>query len=133
MEKSKTKKITKAFSSSLISSSKTSRIFKKTEKRKQIIESFKRFKIPKCALDDGKVISTETPIKRVPQIEPEKLTDFEREFSDGYDENLIGGEEDKGWLMQLTERERELELYNRFERRECLKRRFEIWKKLRRK
>ncbi|KAF8796216.1 RNA polymerase-associated protein RTF1 like protein [Argiope bruennichi] len=56
---------------------------------------------------------------------------IEKGFIDGYDENLIGDENDKLWLMQLTEREREMELFNRYERRECLKARFEAWKKSR--
>ncbi|GFX62743.1 RNA polymerase-associated protein RTF1 [Trichonephila clavipes] len=75
-------------------------------------------------------ITIKIPMK---QIELRNLTDIDDEFYDGYDENLFGGEDDKSWLMQLTEREREQELYNRFERRECLKRRFEIWKKLRKR
>ncbi|KAK7505509.1 hypothetical protein BaRGS_00003254 [Batillaria attramentaria] len=51
-------------------------------------------------------------------------------FNDGYDENLIGDEEDKARLEQMTEKEREQELYNRMERRAVLKTRFEIEKKL---
>ncbi|XP_015912368.1 RNA polymerase-associated protein RTF1 homolog [Parasteatoda tepidariorum] len=53
------------------------------------------------------------------------------EFNDGYDENLMGDEEDKARLMQMTEKEREQEIYNRVEKREVLKTRFEIEKKLR--
>ena len=47
------------------------------------------------------------------------------------DENLIGDEEDRARLQQMTEKEREQELFNRIEKREVLKTRFEIEKKLR--
>ncbi|GBN61904.1 hypothetical protein AVEN_242811-1 [Araneus ventricosus] len=58
--------------------------------------------------------------------------DIEKEFFyDGYDENLIGDLEDQIWLKQLTEKEREMELFNRYERRESLKARFEARKRLR--
>lgn len=59
--------------------------------------------------------------------------DDSKEFSDGYDENLMGDEEDKRKLAQMTEKEREQELFNRSERRETLKIRFEIERKLRTK
>ncbi|XP_050042077.1 RNA polymerase-associated protein RTF1 homolog [Dermacentor andersoni] len=55
----------------------------------------------------------------------------EEEFNDGYDENLMGDEEDQARLAQMTEKEREQELFNRIEKREVLKTRFEIEKKLR--
>ncbi|XP_046351211.1 RNA polymerase-associated protein RTF1 homolog isoform X2 [Haliotis rufescens] len=55
----------------------------------------------------------------------------EEKFFDGYDENLIGDEEDKKKLEQMTEKEREQELFNRMERRAVLKTRFEIEQKLR--
>ncbi|WAR18795.1 RTF1-like protein [Mya arenaria] len=54
----------------------------------------------------------------------------EEQFNDGYDENLIGDEEDKQRLEDMTEKERETELFNRMERRNLLKTRFEIEKKL---
>lgn len=53
------------------------------------------------------------------------------EFFDGYGEDLMGDEEDRKRLEQMTEKEREQELYNRLEKREALKTRFEIEKKLR--
>lgn len=59
--------------------------------------------------------------------------DDSKEFSDGYDENLMGDEEDRRKLAQMTEKEREQELFNRGERRETLKIRFEIERKLRTK
>lgn len=57
-------------------------------------------------------------------------SDSDLEFDDGLDENLMGGEEDKARLEQMTEKEREQELFNRIEKREVLKARFEIEKKL---
>ncbi|KAH3850855.1 RNA polymerase-associated protein RTF1 homolog [Dreissena polymorpha] len=54
----------------------------------------------------------------------------DEQFHDGYDENLIGDEEDKQRLEDMTEKERETELFNRMERRNLLKTRFEIEKKL---
>lgn len=48
----------------------------------------------------------------------------EEQFNDGYDENLIGDEEDRKRLEQMTEKEREQELYNRIERRQVLKTRY---------
>ncbi|XP_062252999.1 RNA polymerase-associated protein RTF1 homolog [Platichthys flesus] len=51
-------------------------------------------------------------------------------FKDGYDEDLMGDAEDRARLEQMTEKEREQELFNRIEKREVLKRRFEIKKKL---
>lgn len=44
-------------------------------------------------------------------------------FQDGYDENLIGDDEDKKRLEAMTEKEREQELFNRMERRAALKKR----------
>ncbi|XP_036171465.1 RNA polymerase-associated protein RTF1 homolog [Myotis myotis] len=54
----------------------------------------------------------------------------DEEFHDGYGEDLMGDEEDRARLEQMTEKEREQELFNRIEKREMLKRRFEIKKKL---
>lgn len=50
-------------------------------------------------------------------------------FFDGYDEDLIGDDEDRKRLEQMTEKEREQELYNRSERRAVLKTRFGLIKK----
>ncbi len=53
--------------------------------------------------------------------ESDSEVDIPNEFSDGLDENLVGNEEDRKWLEQMTEREREQELFNRIEKREVLK------------
>ena len=58
-------------------------------------------------------------------------SDSESEFDDGYDENLMGDEEDKKRLNMMTEKEREQELFKRVEQREAMRTRFDIEKKLR--
>lgn len=68
---------------------------------------------------------------RSPLDEGEIEDDESREFDDGLDENLMGDEEDKRKLAQMTEKEREQELFNRSEKRESAKIRFEIERKLR--
>lgn len=45
-------------------------------------------------------------------------------FQDEFDENLYGDEEDRRKLEQMTEKEREQELFNRGERRQALKIRY---------
>ena len=43
------------------------------------------------------------------------------EFDDGLDDNLIGDDEDRKRLEQMTEKEREQELFNRIEKRELMR------------
>lgn len=57
--------------------------------------------------------------------------DDDYEFNDGYDDNLMGDEEDQKRLAEMTETQREQELFNRSEKREVLRTRFEIERKLR--
>ena len=52
------------------------------------------------------------------------------QFDDGLDDDLIGDDADRQMLEDMTEKEREEELFRRAERREELKKRFEITKKL---
>lgn len=47
----------------------------------------------------------------------------EAEFNDGYDDQLMGDEEDRARLASLTEKERETEIYKRIEQRELMKHR----------
>jgi len=51
-------------------------------------------------------------------------------FDDGLDDDLIGDAADRQMLEDMTEKEREEELFRRAERREELKKRFEITQKL---
>ena len=53
------------------------------------------------------------------------------EFDDGLDSDLVGDDDDRDALEEMTEKQREEELFRRAERREELKKRFEISKKLR--
>jgi RNA polymerase-associated protein RTF1 len=48
----------------------------------------------------------------------------QEEFNDGYDENLMGDEEDQARLAQMTEKEREQEIFKRIEQREVMKTRY---------
>lgn len=52
------------------------------------------------------------------------------EFDDGYDENLMGDEADRARLNGLSEKERETEIFKRIERRDVMKTRWEIERKL---
>lgn len=55
----------------------------------------------------------------------------QEEFNDGYDDKLMGDAEDQARLAQMTEKEREQEIFKRIEQREIMRTRFEIEKKLR--
>ena len=60
-----------------------------------------------------------------------ELSDSDNEeFNDGYDENLMGDEDDRERLENMNEIEREKELFRRGEEREKAKKRWEIEKKL---
>lgn len=54
-----------------------------------------------------------------------------KEFNDGFDDDLMAGEEDKARLQALPEKERETEIFNRSERRDTLFHRWEIEMKIR--
>lgn len=41
-------------------------------------------------------------------------SELRKEFDDGYDSELVGDEEDRRNLENMTEKEREQELYNRY-------------------
>lgn len=62
----------------------------------------------------------------------ESTDDSEEEFNDGYGSDMMGDEEDRFRLAQMTEKEREQEIFRRVEARETMKTRFNIEKKLRR-
>lgn len=53
------------------------------------------------------------------------------EFNDGFDENLMGDSDDRARLEGLSEKERETEIFKRIERRDVMKTRWEIERKLR--
>ncbi|CAG9116173.1 unnamed protein product [Plutella xylostella] len=51
----------------------------------------------------------------------DSMIDSEEEFDDGYDENLMGDEEDRARLAAMSEKEREQEIFKRIERRDLMK------------
>ncbi|KAL9954513.1 hypothetical protein ACROYT_G042062 [Oculina patagonica] len=55
----------------------------------------------------------------------------DEQYHDGWDDNLMGDEADRERLEKMTEKEREQEIFNRVEKREALKTRFEIERQLR--
>ena len=74
--------------------------------------------------------------KRKPTKASSKVTSslsetWRDEFDDGLDSDLVGDDDDRDALEEMTEKQREEELFQRAERREELKKRFEISKKLR--
>ncbi|XP_022107008.1 RNA polymerase-associated protein RTF1 homolog [Acanthaster planci] len=84
----------------------------------------------KSSLEEGEVSDSDSSDSLSPSGDSD-LSDDEPQFKDGYDENLMGDEEDKARLAQMTEMEREQEIFNRLEKREVAKTRFEIERKLR--
>ncbi|KAH8299676.1 hypothetical protein KR044_004537 [Drosophila immigrans] len=52
------------------------------------------------------------------------------EFDDGYDDDLMGDEEDRKRLNSLSEKERETEIFKRIEQRDLMRTRWEIERKL---
>lgn len=65
------------------------------------------------------------------QVSSDSSDSSESEFNDGFDENLMGDDEDQARLQALSEKERETEIFKRIERRDELKMRWEIERKLR--
>ncbi|XP_035222295.1 RNA polymerase-associated protein RTF1 homolog [Stegodyphus dumicola] len=104
---------------------------KKKKKTKKTVPSKKSQDESSGSDDDAQSSEPEEGEVSDSDNESGEASDSDDEFNDGYDENLMGDEEDKARLMQMTEKEREQEIYNRVEKREVLKTRFEIEKKLR--
>lgn len=98
-------------------------IFVKEKKRLDANETAKQLHYSnddeKSELEEGQVSSDESS------------DSSDSEFNDGYDENLMGDEEDQARLQALSEKERETEIFKRSERRDALRRRWEIEQKLR--
>lgn len=78
--------------------------------------------------DDESV--SEVYIESFSESEEGEVSEASIEFDDGYDVNLMGDEEDIEMLNNMTEVEREKELFKRMERREALKARRLIEKRL---
>ncbi|XP_015111600.1 RNA polymerase-associated protein Rtf1 [Diachasma alloeum] len=107
----------------------------KPKKKKQPSKRTKR-KVTKSSSEDSG--SDDEPAK-VSEPEEGEVSDSDHsgsdssqeEFNDGYDDDLMGDAEDRARLAEMTEKEREQEIYKRVEQREAMKKRFEIEKKLR--
>lgn len=65
------------------------------------------------------------------QVSSDSSDSSDSEFNDGFDENFLGDDEDQARLLALSEKEREMEIFKRTERRDELKTRWEIERKLR--
>ncbi|XP_002738082.1 RNA polymerase-associated protein RTF1 homolog, partial [Saccoglossus kowalevskii] len=81
----------------------------------------------KSSLEEGEVSDSESN-KSSGSYSSDSDSD---EFRDGYADDMMGDEEDRARLELMTEKEREQELFNRIEKREVLRTRFEIERKLR--
>ena len=66
-----------------------------------------------------------TFVGEVSDSDSESDSDSDEQFDDGYDDEMRGDEEDRRMLEQMTEVEREKEIFNRLEKREAMKTRFE--------
>lgn len=81
--------------------------------------------------------SKSTKMKSDSELEEGEVTDSDssdlsaEEFNDGYGSDLMGDDDDRSHLAQMTEKEREQEIFKRIEAREVMKTRFNIEKKLR--
>uniref|UniRef100_A0A0B7AN46 Plus3 domain-containing protein n=1 Tax=Arion vulgaris TaxID=1028688 RepID=A0A0B7AN46_9EUPU len=103
-----------------------------TKKKKKTIKPLKKAiaSSESEAEDDDKKSASEPEEGEVSDSHTEDSDSDEDKFHDGYDENLIGDDEDKKRLEAMTEKEREQELFNRMERRAAMRKRYEIQKKL---
>ncbi|XP_012277263.1 RNA polymerase-associated protein Rtf1 [Orussus abietinus] len=107
----------------------------KTKKKKSPTKRNKR-KVTKSSSEDS---GSEKEPEKYSEPEEGEVSDSDasvsdssqEEFNDGYDDKLMGDAEDQARLAQMTEKEREQEIFKRIEQREIMKTRFEIEKKLR--
>lgn len=85
-------------------------------------------KSDKSELEEGQVTSSGD--SDVNDIDTSDGSSGESVFNDGFDENLMGDESDRTRLEALSEKERETEIFKRIERRDVMRKRWEIKKKL---
>ena len=74
-------------------------------------------------------VPKEKPKKKKKEKEKKEsdiVNSWRDEFDDGLDSDLIGDDDDRDALEEMTEKQREEELFKRAERREELKKRFEM-------
>lgn len=91
------------------------KVTKKKSSRKNTDKKLKEFD-----MEEGEVSDSESS------------DNSDEEFNDGYQSDMMGDEEDRFRLAQMTEKEREQEIFRRVEARETMKTRFNIERKLRR-
>ena len=65
--------------------------------------------------------SDDSDAKRGGSSSDYSTSESEEEFNDGFDEDLLGDDDDRARLHSMTEKEREEELFNRNERREVMR------------
>lgn len=91
------------------------------------VQSESDTEISKSKFKDDKLIMLQSE-KENSEPEEGEVSDSsdssEEEFNDGYDDQLMGDEEDRSRLASLTEKERETELFKRIEQRELMKTRY---------
>jgi len=133
MDKRQKKKLKKPKSKSLKGSSSKDKVFSgfSSEDETETRHKSKSNRSP----EDGELSSSSDSAKNEATGSDEDSEfdeeELRKEFDDGYDAELVGDDEDRQRLQNMTEKEREQELYNRLEKREALEKRFEIEKKLR--
>ncbi|KAK3743020.1 hypothetical protein QZH41_009282 [Actinostola sp. cb2023] len=81
--------------------------------------------------DSSEMESGETSSGELSSSSSSSSDEEEERYSDGWDDHLLGDEADRLMLAKMTEKEREQEIFNRVEKREALKTRFDIERKLR--
>ncbi|KAK9294084.1 hypothetical protein QLX08_011178 [Tetragonisca angustula] len=105
-------------------------------KKKKVPSKRNKRKVTKSSSEES---ASEKEPEKVSEPEEGEVSDSDasvsdssqEEFNDGYDDKLMGDAEDQARLAQMTEKEREQEIFKRIEQREIMKTRFEIEKKLR--
>ncbi|XP_077997884.1 RNA polymerase-associated protein RTF1 homolog [Glandiceps talaboti] len=86
----------------------------------------------KSSLEEGEVSDSESDKSfSASNSSDSDSSEDDKEFHDGWGDDYMGDDDDRARLEQMTEKEREQEIYNRIEKREVLRTRFEIEKKLR--
>ncbi|XP_013391720.1 RNA polymerase-associated protein RTF1 homolog isoform X2 [Lingula anatina] len=106
---------------------------KKRKKSKTLKKNRKKSAVSSDSEDDAGPKQNSEPEEGEVSDSDSGSSSGSEQFDDGLDENLMGDEEDRKRLEQMTEIEREQELFHRIEKREVMKTRWEIEKKLRKK
>lgn len=95
----------------------------KVKRRSDFLLVFRRAFPLKSLTFSRQILPGEVSDSEINSSSSDSDTSEDDEFEDGYDDDLMGDAEDRARLEQMTEKEREQELFNRIEKREVLKRR----------